>query len=50
MYQGRRTHAIVHFVLAVVLWSFGYGWVVHIVSAVEAAAQHRGGQSCDTGN
>ena len=47
LYQGRRPAAIIHFGLAVLLWLFGYGWVVHLYSAVEAAYQAPGGESCD---
>ncbi len=46
LYQGRRKHAIVHFVLAIALWIFGYGWIVHLYSAIEAAMQKTDGESC----
>jgi len=39
LYQGRRPAAVVHFVLAVLLWLLGYGWIVHLYSAVEAVLQ-----------
>jgi hypothetical protein len=38
--QGRLIVALIHFVLAIVIWviSFGYlGWVMHIWSAASAA-------------
>jgi TM2 domain-containing membrane protein YozV len=35
--QGRTSDALIHFGLAVVLWVFWLGWVVHLYSAVEAA-------------
>ena len=48
LYQGRRPAAVVHFFLAVLLWTVvGYGWIVHLYSAVEAAFQHTNGQACD---
>ncbi|MCY3772468.1 MAG: hypothetical protein OXG98_10680 [Gemmatimonadetes bacterium] len=48
LYQGRRPAAVVHFVLAVLLWLLGYGWIVHLYSAVEATWQHPDGSRCDT--
>lgn len=35
--QGRLVMAIVHFVLAGVLWFFFLGWVVHLWSILDAA-------------
>ena len=35
--QGRVLMAIVHFVLAGVLWFFLLGWAVHLWSVVDAA-------------
>lgn len=35
--QGRLLTAIVHFVLAAVLWFFLLGWAVHLWSIVDAA-------------
>lgn len=35
--QGRVLRAIVHFVLAAVLWIFLLGWAVHLWSIVDAA-------------
>ncbi len=35
--QGRVLMAIVHFVLAGVLWIFLLGWAVHLWSVVDAA-------------
>ena len=35
--QGRLKMAIVHFVLAAVLWFFWAGWLIHIWSTVNAA-------------
>ena len=46
LYQGRRLAAAVHFVLAVLLWLLGYGWIVHLYSAVEAVLQRPDGESC----
>lgn len=46
LYQGRKPAAIVHFVLALLLWLIGYGWIVHLYSAVEAAMVKPGGESC----
>ena len=47
LYQGRRPAAVIHFVLAILLWMLSYGWIVHLYSAVEAAFQTPGGQRCD---
>ena len=48
LYQGRRPAAVVHFFLAALLWIFGgYGWIVHLYSAAEAAIRHPDGGSCD---
>ncbi len=46
LYQGRRPAAVVHFVLAVLLWLLTYGWVVHLYSAAEAALQKPDSGSC----
>jgi len=35
--QGRLAMAIVHFVLAGVLWIFLLGWVIHLWSILDAA-------------
>ena len=35
--QGRLLIAIVHFILAGVLWFFLLGWIVHIWSIIDAA-------------
>lgn len=35
--QGRPVKALVHFVLAFVLWFVWLGWVMHVWSALEAA-------------
>lgn len=35
--QGRLGMAIVHFVLAGVLWIFLLGWVIHLWSIIDAA-------------
>ncbi len=35
--QGRVLVALVHFVLAGVLWIFLLGWIVHIWSIIDAA-------------
>ena len=38
--QGRAVAALVHFVLAVLLWTITLGtlgWIVHIFSAIDAA-------------
>lgn len=35
--QGRLLMAILHFVLAAVLWIFLLGWIIHIWSIVDAA-------------
>ncbi len=35
--QGRFLAAIVHFVLAAVLWIFLLGWIVHLYSILNAA-------------
>ena len=46
LYQGRRPAAVVHFGLAILLWLLGYGWIVHLYSAVEAALQQPDGENC----
>ena len=35
--QGRLAMAIVHFVLAGILWFFLLGWVIHLWSILDAA-------------
>ncbi|KAA3608825.1 MAG: hypothetical protein D8M58_18995 [Calditrichaeota bacterium] len=35
--QGRLLLAIIHFVLAGVLWFFFLGWIVHLWSIIDAA-------------
>ena len=35
--QGRLLMAIIHFVLAGVLWFFLLGWIIHIWSIIDAA-------------
>jgi TM2 domain-containing membrane protein YozV len=35
--QGRLAMAIIHFVLAVVLWFFLLGWIIHLWSILDAA-------------
>lgn len=35
--QGRLLAAIIHFVLAAVLWVFLLGWIVHLWSILSAA-------------
>ncbi|HYG65307.1 MAG TPA: hypothetical protein VEL74_22185 [Thermoanaerobaculia bacterium] len=35
--QGRVLMAIVHFVLAAVLWIFLLGWAIHLWSIIDAA-------------
>lgn len=35
--QGRPVMALVHFVLAGVLWFFFLGWAVHLWSVIDAA-------------
>jgi TM2 domain-containing membrane protein YozV len=35
--QGRLGMAIVHFVLASVLWIFLLGWLIHVWSIIDAA-------------
>jgi len=35
--QGRLFMAIIHFVLAGVLWFFLLGWIIHIWSIIDAA-------------
>lgn len=36
--QGRGGAALVHFVLALILWPVLLGWIVHLASAVGAAS------------
>ncbi len=35
--QGRAGAAIIHFLLAAILWLVALGWIVHIVSCLNAA-------------
>jgi TM2 domain-containing membrane protein YozV len=35
--QGRLLMAIIHFVLAGILWIFFLGWIIHIWSILDAA-------------
>lgn len=35
--QGRMLAALIHFVLAGVLWIFLLGWIVHLWSIIDAA-------------
>ncbi len=35
--QGRLIMAVIHFVLAAILWVFWLGWVIHIWSIIDAA-------------
>lgn len=35
--QGRLVAAVVHFVLAFVLWFFLLGWIIHLWSVLDAA-------------
>lgn len=35
--QGRVLVALIHFVLAAVLWFFLLGWIVHLWSIIDAA-------------
>lgn len=35
--QGRLGMAIVHFVLAVILWFVFMGWIIHLWSIIDAA-------------
>ena len=35
--QGRLPMAIIHFVLAAVLWFFLFGWIIHLWSILDAA-------------
>ena len=35
--QGRLLMAIIHFVLAAVLWIFLLGWIIHLWSILDAA-------------
>jgi TM2 domain-containing membrane protein YozV len=35
--QGRLLMAIIHFVLAIVLWVFLLGWIIHLWSILDAA-------------
>ena len=35
--QGRLGMAIIHFLLAVLLWVFLLGWIIHLWSIIDAA-------------
>jgi hypothetical protein len=35
--QGRLLMAIIHFVLAIALWVFLLGWIIHLWSILDAA-------------
>lgn len=37
LFQGRILAAVIQFLLALVLWMFFMGWIVHIWSTVDAA-------------
>jgi TM2 domain-containing membrane protein YozV len=39
--QGRVLMAVIHFVLAAVLWIFLLGWVIHLWSIIDAAVWKR---------
>ena len=39
--QGRVLMAVIHFVLAGILWFFLLGWVIHLWSIVDAAIWKR---------
>jgi TM2 domain-containing membrane protein YozV len=39
--QGRILVALIHFVLAGILWWFLLGWLIHLISAIDAA-RYRG--------
>ena len=41
--QGRLLMAIIQFVMAVVLWIFWLGWIIHIWSIIDAARFKRKG-------
>ena len=41
--QGRPWVALIHFVLAGILWFFLLGWLVHLVSILDAAMWKPGG-------
>ena len=41
--QGRLLMALVHFVLAGVLWIFLLGWIIHLWSIIDAAVWKPGG-------
>jgi TM2 domain-containing membrane protein YozV len=41
--QGRLLMAIVHFVLAALLWLILLGWIIHLWSILDAALYRRGG-------
>jgi TM2 domain-containing membrane protein YozV len=35
--QGRILRALIYFMLAGILWWFVLGWIIHLVSAIDAA-------------
>ena len=37
LWQGRLGMALVHFVLAAILWFFFLGWLMHLWSIIDAA-------------
>jgi len=44
--QGRPLMALVHFVLAAVLWLIFLGWIIHLWSIIDAARfEPKGGSS-----
>jgi TM2 domain-containing membrane protein YozV len=43
--QGRLLMAVIHFVLALVLWFILLGWIIHIWSILDAARFR--GSNCD---
>ncbi|MBN1997340.1 hypothetical protein JW935_07305 [candidate division KSB1 bacterium] len=41
--QGRLGMAILHFVLAIILWVFVMGWIIHLWSIIDAARWRKKG-------
>jgi len=39
--QGRIMMALIYFVLAGILWWFFLGWIIHLVSVIDAALYRR---------
>lgn len=35
--QGRLISALIMFILNIILWFFGLGWIIHILAAYDAA-------------